>query len=211
MRWRWRCGNVMSSPGSWCITRIEAAKADSTGRLNTPTWEVCMGRPKGWTTKVTGRTAMRSPGRPPAWRREQRRTFWGLIAEGVSSEQAALSVGVSQPVGSRWFREAGGMRDVSSVPLSGRYLSLDEREEIALMRVRRTGVREIARRLCRSSSTISRELRRNVASRGGQLDYRATAAQWHADRRAKRPKTAKLAANDLLRQYVQDRLDGRIV
>src|SRR5690606_32302028 len=103
------------------------------------------------------------------------------------------------------------MRDVSSVPLSGRYLSLAEREEIALMRVRRAGVREFARRLCRSSSTISRELRRNVASRGGQLDYRATAAQWHADRRAKRPKTAKLAANDLLRQYVQDRLDGRIV
>lgn len=100
------------------------------------------------------------------------------------------------------------MRDVSSVPLSGRYLSLDEREEIALMRVRRAGVREIARRLCRSPSTISRELRRNAASRGGQLDYRATAAQWHADRRAKRPKTAKLAANDLLRQYVQDRLAG---
>src|SRR5690606_28256532 len=134
-----------------------------------------------------------------------------LIAEGVSSEQAALGVGVSQPVGSRWFREAGGMRDVSSAPLSGRYLSLDEREEIALMRARRAGVREIARRLCRSPSTISRELRRNAASRGGQLDYRATAAQWHADRRAKRPKTANLAANDRLRQYVQDRLDGRIV
>src|SRR5690606_14516058 len=100
--------------------------------------------------KVTGRTAMGSPGRPPAWRREQRRTFWGLIAEGVSSEQAAVSVGVSQPVGSRWFREAGGVRDVSSVPLSGRYLSLDEREEIVLMRVRRAGVPEIARRLRRA-------------------------------------------------------------
>ena len=170
-----------------------------------------MGRPKGWTTRVTGRPAMRSPGRPPAWRREQRQKFWDLIAEGVSSEQAALNVGVSQPVGTRWFREAGGMRDVSSVPLSGRFLSLDEREELALMRAQKAGVREIARKLRRSPSTISRELRRNAASRGGQLDYRATNAQWHADRRAQRPKTAKLAANDRLRKYVQDRLDGRIV
>jgi IS30 family transposase len=42
------------------------------------------------------------------------------------------------------------------------------------------------------------------------LEYRATTAQWHADRRAQRPKVAKLAANDALRQYVQDRLAGVI-
>jgi IS30 family transposase len=51
-------------------------------------------------------------------------------------------------------------------------------------------------------------LRRNAATRGGVLEYRATTAQWHADRRAKRPKVAKLAVNELLRQYVQDRLAG---
>jgi IS30 family transposase len=87
------------------------------------------------------------------------------------------------------------------VPLSGRYLSLDEREEIALMRAQRAGVRESARKLRRSPSTISRELQRNAASRGGQLDYRATNAQWHASRRAKRPKTAKFAANERLRKF----------
>src|SRR4029450_9571543 len=65
-------------------------------------------------------------------------------------------------------------------------------------------------RLGRSPSTISRELRRNSATRGGRLDYRGTTAQWHADRRARRPKTAKLAANDALRNYVQDRLAGVI-
>jgi IS30 family transposase len=95
-------------------------------------------------------------------------------------------------------------------PLSGRYLSLAEREEIALLGARGCGIREIARRLGRSPSTISRELRRNAATRGGRLDYRATTAQWHADRRARRPKTAKLAANDALRNYVQDRLAGVI-
>jgi len=40
------------------------------------------------------------------------------------------------------------------------------------------------------------------------VDYRASTAQWHADRRAGRPKTAKLAGNDKLRVYVQDRLGG---
>ena len=71
-------------------------------------------------------------------------------------------------------------------------------------------MREIARRLGRSPSTISRELRRNAATRSGGLEYRATTAQWHADRRAWRPKAAKLATNDKLRQYVQDRLGGVI-
>jgi IS30 family transposase len=69
-------------------------------------------------------------------------------------------------------------------------------------------VREIARRLGRSPSTISRELCRNAATRGGRLEYRATTAQWHADRRARRPKLTKLATNDALRSYVQDRLAG---
>jgi IS30 family transposase len=89
-------------------------------------------------------------------------------------------------------------------------LSFAEREEIAVLHARNEGVRAIARQLGRSPSTISRELRRNAATRGGNLEYRATAAQWHADRRGARPKVAKLAANDSLRQYVQDRLGGAI-
>ena len=95
-------------------------------------------------------------------------------------------------------------------PVSGRYLSFVEREEIALLHARGCGVREIARRLGRSPSTISRELRRNAATRSGNLDYRATTAQWHADQRARRPKVATLASNDKLRRYVQDRLGGMI-
>ena len=99
---------------------------------------------------------------------------------------------------------------VSATPLSGRYLSFTEREEIALLRVQGHGVRHIARTLNRASSTISRELRRNAATRGGNLEYRATNAQWHADRSAKRPKTPKLATNEVLCCYVQDRLAGLI-
>jgi IS30 family transposase len=153
---------------------------------------------------------MRSPGRPPGWRREHVQGFWDAIAAGLSSEDAALAVGLSSAVGTRWFREGGGMRTVTRDPLSGRYLSFEEREEIAILGAQGHSIREIARRLNRSPSTVSRELRRNAATRGGQLDYRATNAQWHADRRARRPKVAKLAANGRLRDYVQDRLAGAI-
>jgi IS30 family transposase len=161
------------------------------------------------------RGKLRSPGRPPVARTEHRRRFWAFIAAGLSSEDAAMEVGVSQPVGTRWFREAGGMAPShlsrSSKPLSGRYLTFAEREEIALWRAQGLGVREVARRLGRAPSTISRELRRNAATRGGNLDYRATTAQWHAERAARRPKPAKLATNPALRTYVQDRLAGAVV
>ena len=93
---------------------------------------------------------------------------------------------------------------------SGRYLSFEEREEIALLRAQAIGIRTIARRLGRSPSTISREVRRNAATRAGGLEYRATAAQWHAERRAQRPKSAKLALHEPLRRYVQDRLAGMV-
>ena len=169
-----------------------------------------MGRPLGWATAQTGRAPMRSPGRPGVNQREAKQAFWKRIAEGLSSEDAALACGVSQPVGTRWFRDAGGMPPTSLVLCSGRYLSFAEREELALLKAQRCGVREIARRLGRSPSTISRELRRNAATRGGKLEYRATVAQWKAERAARRPKTAKLAENDRLRQYVQDRLAGTI-
>src|SRR5512133_2124535 len=152
---------------------------------------------------------------PSVARREDHRQFWAAIAAGRSSEDAAVGAGVSPAVGARWFRRAGGMPPShlapSSKPLSGRSLSFAEREEIAIWRAQRHGVREIARRLERAPSTISRELRRNAATRSGGLAYRATTAQWHADRSARRPKPAKLAINEPLRRYVQDRLAGVIL
>ena len=169
-----------------------------------------MGARKRRAADRAGRPAMRSPGRPPVGRREHRQRFWVAIARGSSSENAGVAAGVSPAVGSRWFREGGGMPTVSRAPLSGRYLSFAEREEIAILRAQEVGVRETARQLGRSPSTISRELRRNAATRGGRLEYRATTAQWHAERRARRPKPAKLVTNERLRGYVQDRLAGMI-
>jgi IS30 family transposase len=152
---------------------------------------------------------MKSPG-APSLRRDVERLFWREIAKGLTSEDAAIAVGASQAAGSRWFRERGGMPTFMLAPLTGRYLSFPEREEIAMLKAQGAGVREIARRLGRDPSTISRELRRNAATRGGKLDYRASVAQWKAELLAQRPKTAKLVANEWLREYVLERLSGQV-
>ncbi|MGH2870456.1 MAG: IS30 family transposase, partial [Solirubrobacteraceae bacterium] len=65
--------------------------------------------PKRRRSDRAGRPKMRSPGRPPVARREHRQRFWAGIARGLSSEDAAAAAGVSPPVGSRWFRQSGGM------------------------------------------------------------------------------------------------------
>ena len=157
-----------------------------------------------------GRPPLRSPGRPMVARREDRQRFWAAIRRGLSSEDAAGEAGVSPAVGARWFRDSGGMPSISLAPLSGRYLSFAEREEIAILRARAHGVREIARRLRRSPSTISRELRRNAATRGGR-----SAVPGHRGPVARGPPGATPQGREArrhapLRRYVQDRLAGMV-
>jgi IS30 family transposase len=171
--------------------------------------EAPVGARRQWAADRALRPPMRSPGRPEPSRAVQR-DFWRLIASGVTTVEAAEAVGVSWPVGVRWFRHAGGMPPISLDEPTGRYLSFAEREEIALLRAQEVGVREIARRIGRDPATISRELRRNAATRGGKPVYRALVAQWKAQQAAKRPKAAKLVGNDRLRVYVQERLAGGV-
>src|SRR3954470_6011654 len=80
---------------------------DSSGRCNTELEGGAMAGKRRSDRAL--RAKSHSPGRPGVARREDRRHFWALIAAGQSSEDAAVGVGVSPPVGSRWFREAGGM------------------------------------------------------------------------------------------------------
>ena len=140
-----------------------------------------MGRPAGWMTELTGRAPMKSPGKP-SLRCDVERLFWHEIAKGLSSEEAALAAGAFasgwQPMVSRAWRN-GHVHDqaaIGSVPV------LRGARGDRAVRAQGTGVREIARRLGRSASTISRELRRNAATRGGKLEYRASVAQWKAER-----------------------------
>jgi hypothetical protein len=134
------------------------------------------GARRQWAADRALRPPMRSPGRPEPSRAVQRE-FWRLIAPGVTTVGAAESVGVSWPAGVRWFRHAGGMPPLSLAEPTGRYLSFAEREEIALLRAWDVGVRQIARRLGRDPGTMSRELRRNAATRSGRRVYRAVVAQ----------------------------------
>jgi IS30 family transposase len=155
------------------------------------------------------RPKMRSPGRWGFPRRVERE-FWRQIGQGLRTVEAAEAVGVSEVIGGRWFREGGGMPPMTLAEPTGRYLSFAEREEIAILRAQGHGPREIGRRVGRDASTISRELRRNAATRATNPGYRATTAQWKAEIAAKRPKEAKLVMNPRLREYVQDRLAGNV-
>src|SRR3954453_19184562 len=201
-----RASTARYGPAAYCL--------GSTGRRNTLTEGVAMRAGRRRSDRALRAVLPRSPGRPGVAQRENRRRFWAGIAAGRWRRAAAIEVGVSPAVGARWFRGAGGMSPKSLAPSakppSGRYLVFAEREEIALCPPQGQGTREIARRLGRAASTISRELRRNAATRGGGLEYRASTAQWHAERAARRPKRAKLATNAALRTYVQEHLFGAV-
>ena len=88
--------------------------------------------------------------------------YWRLLAAGVGTVEACRQVGVTRKTGYRWRAEAGGVTPVqlAEAVRSNRYLSMVERQRIAGLRRQGLSVREIARRLERSPSTVSRELRR---------------------------------------------------
>jgi IS30 family transposase len=142
--------------------------------------------------------------------RAQRAAFWERIRAGLAPRPAALAAGVGVCTGARWFREAGGVigNGPAPAPVAGsgekpRFLTVQEREEIAVLLA--SGVRpaQIAVAIGRPKCTISRELSRNTPI-GGQ--YRALRAQDLAEQRAKRPKPVKLAVDGPLRAAVQDAL-----
>ncbi|MFJ6538997.1 IS30 family transposase [Paenarthrobacter sp. NPDC091711] len=129
-------------------------------------------------------------------------SFWQQVADGARYEDAGASVGWSITTVRRELRSSGGVRPRRGRTLTGRSLSFEERELISLWRSKES-VREIARRLGRAPSTISRELRRNADK---VFFYRATTAHARAHARAARPKTAKLNSNKPLRKEVEKRL-----
>jgi IS30 family transposase len=166
--------------------------------------------------------------------KEFERRFWGLIAEGLSTERAAARVGVSANTGERWFRDGGGMAPMPLAEPSSRYLTQSQRETIDLCWAEGWTQADIAREIGKHASTVSRELARNKLEGvprkpplpGGQrrrpgpvpgaqgpgrrprLRYRAAAAQAKAEARARRPKASKLAEQPALRAWVQGKLES---
>ncbi len=123
--------------------------------------------------------------------RATERVFWRAVREGLSTVAASGAAGVSEGLGRRWYRECGGVSPVDLAEPQGRYLSLPEREEIAIGLAANSSTRTIAARLRREPSTVSRELARFAQAHPGK-PYRAVAAQRAAEAAARRPKVRKL-------------------
>ena len=162
----------------------------------------------------------------PKVTRDLVRVFWRARIAGASIAAASATVGVSETCGLRWVYKSGGMVPDLSQP-SGRYLSITDRAHIAVGWQLGMSKADIARMIGRYPSTVGRELERNqlvagrypkVAVRPGAvrkgprrprhvaLSYRADAAQYKAEQRARRPKQGKLAGNPELHDQVQTRL-----
>ena len=158
------------------------------------------------------RGQMWSPGRPSTARREDRVRFWEAIARGAVERGCGRRGRACHPrSGTRWFREAGGMPPIALAPLSGRYLSFAEREEIAILHAQHArGARDrpaaavVRRRRSRGSCAATR---RPAATswRIGRRRRSGTPSGAPADRRS--PSSPPTIA---LREYVQDRLAGTI-
>src|ERR1051326_6440963 len=147
--------------------------------------------------------AVKKNGRPAAPRALQV-LFWEGVRSGLGVQEAGAAAGVGPVKAFAWFKQAGGVKSNGPRAGTGRYLSAGEREEIAVGLAAGDSLREIAERLGRSPSTISREIGRNSR---GRAAYRALAAQGHAQHRGARAKTAKLAGNAELREQVQAKLE----
>jgi len=134
--------------------------------------------------------------------------LWRRFRAGQSVEEIAAGVGCSGETVGRAISARGGIPPVHRLDWrqrSGLRLRAREREEISRGLGAGESIREIARRLERSASTISREVRRN----GGRAEYRAWRARRAAWARARRPRPPRLAANPRLREAVEGGLRRR--
>jgi transposase len=134
--------------------------------------------------------------------------YWGLILDGVGTVEACRQVGIGRKTGYRWRAERGGLPPLrmGEADRASRYLSQLERQRIATLRGRGLGVREIACRLRRSPSTVSRELRRNVRPHDAGV-YDGDLAHARARERGRRNRAGCLSTDGQLRQVVQDKLE----
>jgi IS30 family transposase len=145
------------------------------------------------------------PGRalPP----ERVRALLDQLAAGLNPYQAARAAGVSASFAYRLHHTMGGVYRPPGETYCDRYLDREERYELARLRESGLPMRQIAVRMGRSASTISRELARNADPRTGQ--YQPERADRLAWERQRRPKPSKLARDPVLRGRVQQLVDRR--
>ena len=154
----------------------------------------------------------------PAPTLRQASPLHGIAKPGVSIRAAAREVGVSRASGTNWARgysvyRAGQLvRTVAPLDrlgvraISPRFLSEDERIQVADLRRERLSIRQIAAQLSRSPSTISRELRRNASTSG---TYRPHEAHRRAVARRARHRQRRIESSDELFDAVSQLLGQR--
>jgi IS30 family transposase len=163
---------------------------------------------------------MRDGRRTPAGgvQAEKQQRYAQLIAQGVNNSEACRLVGIDRKTGNRWrygrrVRNSAGalviyppVKITEARPRSPRYLSEQERIQIADLLAAKTSVRGIAEQLGRAPSTISREIRRNSGPDGR---YRPHQAERAARLRAARPRKRRIAGDVVLAETVQRLLAKR--
>lgn len=138
--------------------------------------------------------------------------FWALVREGLTVAEASVEVGVSRFAGMDWYRERGGVMPRSRPPATKRpRLTLEQREEIAVLYAAKVSNAEIAREVGCHPATVGRELAKGSTTfPDRRAKYRASTAQLAADHRARRVRGGKLAGNPRLREKVQDLLEEEL-
>jgi len=131
-----------------------------------------------------------------------KRRYFELIRTGQSGSEAAKRVGVSLSCGSLWFIDAGRVSFIES-PISPRYLSQDDRIEIADGIARGEPVKQIAARIGKSYQSLYREIARNRKPDGR---YQPWYAHNEAYQRRRRPRPRRLAVDAGLREVVAGKL-----
>jgi transposase, IS30 family len=131
----------------------------------------------------------------------ERAAVWRDWKKGLSLKEIAESLGRSSPGVLFLLRRDGGFAPRTR-RRAARALRLEEREEISRGVAIGLPIREIARRLGRAASTVSREIHRS----GGRLGYRASEADTRAWDRARRPQPCLLGQRPRLRKWVAEHL-----
>ena len=134
-----------------------------------------------------------------------KRRYFELIRSGVRGSMAARRVGVSLSCGSLWFIDAGQV-DFTDVLASPRFLSQDDRIEIADGLAREEPVKVIAARIGKSYQTVYREIARNSKPDGR---YQPWYAHGQAHLRRRRPRPRVFEADPELAAVVAGLLEQR--
>jgi transposase, IS30 family len=129
------------------------------------------------------------------------------LAAGLKPYKAARAAGVPVTFAYALHHKMGGVYRPPGVTYCDRYLDREERYELARLRESGLSLRQIAARLGRSPSTISRELARDAAPRAG--GYQPERAHRLARERQRRPRPSRLSQHPVLRARVQQLLDRR--